>query len=64
MSQKKEMPVRALPAKRSLFPTLSSTKDVVEMGVSKLPITDHNTLITLLYTYHNTLIDEFLKLKE
>lgn len=39
-----------------VFPTLGSLREVVELGLSKLPITDHNKLYSLLMTYHNSLL--------
>lgn len=39
-----------------LFPTAESLQDVVDLGRSKLPITTENDLISLLMTYHNTLL--------
>lgn len=47
-------PIRAVT--RPIFPTAESLREVVEMGYAKLPITDQNTLFSLLMTYHNTLL--------
>lgn len=44
----------------NVFPTLESLQDVVDLGVSRLPINNKNEVISLLATYHNTL----LKLKK
>jgi hypothetical protein len=46
--------LRAVPM--GLFPTLGSLQEVTEYGESKLPITDKNELMSLLMTYHNTLL--------
>lgn len=43
-----------------LFPTMSSPEAVLEYAESQLPIIDKNTIVSLLMTYHNTL----LKLQE
>ena len=45
----------------SLFPTMGSLQDVVELAESKLPITSRNELISLLMIYHNTLLQELKK---
>lgn len=47
-------PLRAVPM--TVFPTLGSLNEVVELGESKLPIKDKNELFSLLMTYHNTLL--------
>lgn len=46
--------LRAVPM--TLFPTAGTLKEVVELGNSRLPITNSNELISLLATYHNTLL--------
>ena len=43
----------------SLYPTMNSLDEVVALAKSKLPVTSHNDLISLLMTYHNTLLKEF-----
>lgn len=47
-------PIRAVAME--VFPAMDSLRDVVEYGCTKLPITDHNELYSLLITYHNTLL--------
>jgi hypothetical protein len=39
-----------------LYPTLDSVSSVIDMGIAQLPIQTPNALISLLMTYHNTLI--------
>jgi hypothetical protein len=46
------------PQPKPLFPTLGSTQEVVDLAKSQLPIMDNNTLLTVLGTYHNTLLNE------
>lgn len=41
---------------RSLFPTMDTLESVVELGMSQLPITTPNALMSILNTYHNTLL--------
>lgn len=40
----------------SLFPTLGSPQEAIELAKSKLPITDPNELHSLLMIYHNSLL--------
>lgn len=47
-------PVRAVPM--SLFPTMGSLQQVVDLANSQLPVTTPNAMLGLLMTYHNTLI--------
>jgi len=47
-------PIRAVPM--PVFPTLGSIQEVLDLAESKLPINNHNELISLLMTYHNTLL--------
>ena len=44
------------PVPKPLFPTLGSLKEVIELGESRLPITNKNELTALFATYHNTLL--------
>jgi hypothetical protein len=43
-------------APMTVFPTMGSTQEVIELAESKLPIIDKNELFSLLMTYHNTLL--------
>ena len=52
-------PIRAVPM--TLFPTLGSLQEVMDLAHSKLPITDKNELFSLLATHHNTLLSELGK---
>lgn len=40
----------------SLFPTLSSEQEAIELMESKLPITSKNELYALLMTFRNTVL--------
>ena len=44
------------PVHLGLFPTMDSLDSVVDMGISQLPINTPNQLVTVLMTYHNTLL--------
>lgn len=46
--------IRAVPM--ALFPTAGTLREVVDLGESRLPITNQNDLFSLLMTYHNTLL--------
>ena len=49
----------SLPIPKTLFPTLGSLQEVVDLAESKLPITDKNEMFSLLMSYHNTLLATF-----
>lgn len=52
-----DQPTQQLATKpMNLFPTMGSLREAVELAESKLPITDKNELVSLLMTYHNTLL--------
>ena len=40
----------------SLYPTLDNLQAVVDLAESVLPIHNKNTLVGMLYCYHNTLL--------
>lgn len=44
------------PAPMPLFPTAGTLQEVLDLGESRLPITNKNDLMSLLATYHNTLL--------
>lgn len=46
--------LRAVPM--TLFPTAGTLNEVVDLGESRLPITNQNELFSLLMVYHNTLL--------
>lgn len=45
----------------ALFPTLDSLQAVVDLAVTQLPIGNKNTAISVLMTYHNTLLAQLAK---
>jgi hypothetical protein len=47
----------------SLYPVMESVADVIAFTESRLPITTKNEAITLLRTYHNTLLNQLSKYK-
>jgi hypothetical protein len=49
-----QTPVNLAPM--SLFPTMGSLQQVIDLANSQLPITTPNALFGLLMTYHNTLL--------
>ena len=44
------------PVPQPLFPTMGSLQEVIELGESRLPITNKNELTALFATYHNSLL--------
>lgn len=60
MNQQTNKPhIRAVPM--TLFPTLGSLQEVVDMASSQLPLANKNTVLSVLMTYHNTLLLQQLK---
>jgi len=49
-------PSSTKPEHLTLFPTMGSVQDVIDYAESKLPINTKNDVVTLLGTYHNTLL--------
>lgn len=54
--KQQEPPLRAVVM--GIAPTMNSLDEVLALAKSKLPITCPNELVTLLFTYHNTLLKE------
>lgn len=50
--------VPLLPKPQGLFPTLGSLQEVHDLAESRLPILNKNDIVTLLGTYHNTLLKQ------
>jgi len=40
----------------SLYPTMGTLQEAIDLAESKLPINHKNDLVGMLYTYHNTLL--------
>lgn len=55
----REPPIRAVPM--NLFPTMDSLNEVVAVAKIQLPILNEQSLLTLLMTYHNTLLSALHK---
>lgn len=53
-THRNEPPIRAVPM--SLFPTMDSLQDVVDLAESKVPVSTKNEIRSLLFTYHNSLL--------
>jgi hypothetical protein len=47
-----------------LFPRRDTAQQVINEGIASLPITNQNDLVSLLYLYQNTLINEQKQLLE
>ena len=50
----RQPPIRAVPM--NIFPPLPSLVEVIALAKSQLPIMDEQKLMTVLMTYHNTLL--------
>lgn len=44
------------PAPMGLFPTMDSLESVYDLAMSQLPVMTPNQMVSLLGTYHNTLL--------
>ena len=53
--------LRAVPM--PLFPTMGSLQEVVALAESQMPLVNKNTVMGILFTYHNTLLLTQLKEK-
>lgn len=51
-----QSPLPLPPVRMPIYPTAGSLQEVLELGQSRLPITNKNDLVSLLITYHNTLL--------
>ena len=49
-----EPPIPVVPM--TLFPTMGSLQEVIDLAQSKLPVQDSNAMHSILMVYHNTLL--------
>lgn len=49
-----KQPLAAVP--QPIYPTLGSLQEVIDLADSKLPVITRNEMVSLLATYHNTLL--------
>jgi hypothetical protein len=45
-----------VPVPMSLFPTMNSLQEVMDMGASRMPINQWNEMHAILMVYHNTML--------
>jgi len=53
------LPIKPVPL--SLYPTMNSLDEVMDMAQAKVPQMARNEIVSLLLTYHNTLLQEIAK---
>lgn len=46
----------------SLYPTMNDVEDVYGLATSRLPIKTQNEVVSILATYHNTLLNVLSKI--
>lgn len=46
------------PAFMNLYPAMNSVEEVIALALSKIPVTHQNEMVSILMTYHNTLMKE------
>ena len=51
-----------LPENMSLYPTMNDVEDVYGLATSRLPIKTQNEVVSILATYHNTLLNVLSKI--
>ena len=61
MPSKQQAALRAVPM--PLFATMGSIEEAINMASSQLPLVNKNTLMSVLFTYHNSLLLTQLKEK-
>ena len=44
------------PKEQTIYPTMGSIKEVVELATSKVPLTHKNEMYSILMTFQNTLL--------
>lgn len=49
---------------KAIFPTYGSLDEAVNAAISRLPINNTNELLSVLMSYHNTLLQEINKVKQ
>lgn len=62
MNADKQAGLRPVPM--SLYPTMGSLQEVIDFAKAQLPITNENTLMSIIGSYHNTLLDQTNKGKQ
>lgn len=54
MSTDKQAGLRPVPM--SIYPTMGSLQEVIDFAKAQLPITNENTLMSIIGSYHNSLL--------
>lgn len=60
-TNEEEFKVVIEPEHLSMFPTMTSLEACVDMATVQLPIKDKNSLLWILFCYHNTLLATIAK---
>ena len=61
MSKEINMTVSLKPVPMSLYPTMGSLQEVVNLATSRIPVTHKNEMVSILMTFQNTLLKQLEK---
>jgi len=61
MNKYRNMTASLKPVPMSLYPTMNSLQEVVNLATSKIPVVHQNDMVSLLMTYQNTLLKQLEK---
>ena len=61
MSKEINMTVSLKPVPMSLYPTMGSLQEVVNLATSRIPVVHQNEMVSILMTYQNTLLKQLEK---
>jgi hypothetical protein len=61
MNNTLNMTVTLKPVPMSLYPTMNSLQEVVNLATSRIPVVHQNEMISILMVYQNTLLKQLEK---
>ena len=61
MNNKINMTVSLKPVPMTLYPTMNSLQEVVNLATSRIPVVHQNEMVSILMTYQNTLLKQLEK---
>lgn len=61
MSKEINMTVSLKPVPMTLYPTMGSLQEVVNLATSRIPVAHKNEMVSILMTFQNTLLKQLEK---
>ena len=61
MNNKINMTVSLKPVPMTLYPTMGSLQEVVNLATSRIPVVHQNEMVSILMTFQNTLLKQLEK---